>query len=170
MELVEIVTVLHHEGTLSAATLNALFEMNDDALEFDFTLLFEGVGKMKVPPWGSVYIDKEKVLFGESTIEYRQFLFNNDIELNSGIREPEDQFGLMLYAYAYLLEHGKIQSSRELMERHLLPWCIVYLNLLIKTYNNEFYRCLASDVIEWLNKLVFELGLKVEEKKIYIDV
>ncbi len=53
---------------------------------------------MPAPPWGSVYQIKTASKFGASTVEYRQFLELNQIELDTGLREPEDQFGLMLFA------------------------------------------------------------------------
>lgn len=168
-ELIEIVTALHLEGVLSSATLDALSEQDEDTLLSDFTELFEGTGEMKAPPWGSVYLDREKVLFGDSTIAYRQFLQNNGIALNTGIREPEDQFGLMLFAYAYLLENNNIQAANELMEQHLLVWCAFYLKLLTTSSPNKFYRHLSNDVSLWLNNITLKFNLKVENKKIYID-
>lgn len=168
-ELVAIVTALVEDKVLSNATLEALIGLDEAKLDADFTELFEGIGEMTAPPWGSVYLDREKVLFGESTVAYRQFLLNNNIELNTGVREPEDQFGLMLLAYAYLLENNNIPASVTLLESHLLPWSSIYLHLLNKTSKNCFYSNLASDVAAWLNKLTTELGLVVEEKKIYLD-
>jgi len=169
IELVEIVTVLVEEGVLSTSTLQSLIELDECRLISDFTEIFEGLGEMKAPPWGSVYLDREKVLFGESTVEYRQFLLDNDIELNTGVREPEDQFGLMLLAFAFLLENNKEQAARVLMESHLLVWGMVYLDLLNKVSHNQFYSLLALDVSCWLNTLIDDLGLVVEEKKIYLN-
>ncbi|GAL30142.1 putative oxidoreductase component of anaerobic dehydrogenases [Vibrio variabilis] len=75
-----------------------------DSLNQDFFLLFEGGEVMLAPPWGSVYTDKEEVIFGDSTVAYRQFLRQHDIELDTGMREPEDQIGLMLFAVSQLIE------------------------------------------------------------------
>lgn len=168
-ELVDIVTALHEEGVLSLPTLNAVLELDEDILISDFTELFEGVGDMKTPPWGSVYLDRERVLFGESTLEYRQFLSDQGVDLNTGIREPEDQFGLMLLAYAFLLESGNVKAADKLMTSHLLPWGMVYLSLLNKVSHNQFYSELAQDILFWLQKLMGERGYIIEEKKIYLN-
>ncbi|SUH90221.1 Twin-arginine leader-binding protein DmsD [Salmonella enterica subsp. enterica] len=37
---------------------------DDDALTWQFSVLFEGQGKMPVPPWGSVYLEKDNLLMG----------------------------------------------------------------------------------------------------------
>ncbi len=38
---------------------------DDDALTWQFSVLFEGQGKMPVPPWGSVYLEKDNLLMGK---------------------------------------------------------------------------------------------------------
>lgn len=168
-ELIELTTALVEDGVLSEVTIQSLLELDEDTLSADFTELFEGLGEMKAPPWGSVYLDREKVVFGDSTVQYRQFLSDNEIELNTGIREPEDQFGLMLLAFAFLLENNKSKAAKILMESHLLVWGMSYLDLLNKVSHNKFYSLLALDVSNWLNKLIIDLELVVEEKKIYLN-
>jgi len=168
-ELIDFTSALVEGGVLNEATKQSLLEIDEETLSADFTELFEGLGEMKAPPWGSVYLDREKVVFGESTVQYRQFLSDNEIELNTGIREPEDQFGLMLLAFAFLLESNKTKSAKILMESHLLVWGMIYLDLLNKVSHNKFYRLLALDVSDWLNKLIIDLELVVEEKKIYLN-
>ncbi|QIL86896.1 molecular chaperone (plasmid) [Vibrio sp. HDW18] len=169
LEIVEIVSVLCRERVLNQPTLQALLVSDEEILSTDFTELFEGIGDMQAPPWGSVYLDRERVLFGDSTVAYRQFLDRHGIELNTGLREPEDQFGLMLLALAYLLESDKVHAAYELLECHFLPWAIVYLQRLEDISHNKFYRYLAADVMAWLNALILDLKLNVVEKKIYID-
>ncbi|MGL5431142.1 MAG: molecular chaperone TorD family protein [Vibrio sp.] len=169
LEIVEIVSVLCNERVLNQPTLQALLALNEEILRADFTELFEGVGDMKAPPWGSVYLDRERVLFGDSTVAYRQFLDHHGIELNTGLREPEDQFGLMLLAVAYLLENNKSKVAYELLEYHFLPWATVYLQRLGTVSHNQFYRYLAADVIVWINTLILDLKLNIMEKNIYID-
>ncbi|MQI61531.1 dehydrogenase, partial [Escherichia coli] len=41
---------------------------------WQFSVLFEGQGEMPAPPWGSVYLEKDNLLMGDSTAEYRKFL------------------------------------------------------------------------------------------------
>ncbi len=168
-KLVEIVHVLVAENVLQPVTLSSLTSLDEIQLEHDFSVLFEGMGEMPVPPWGSVYLDKERVLFGESNVLYRLFLEQNGIMLDSGQREPEDQFGLMLLACAYFLERDNTQKAFELLGEHLMPWGATYLNQLENKAPNLFYQRLATDVLQWLNALIQQQSIQVLQKKVYLD-
>ncbi|WP_166373365.1 molecular chaperone [Psychromonas sp. SA13A] len=167
-ELITLVSALVDEDVLEKQTLEAAIAIDKTQLHNDFSILFEGLGDMPVPPWGSVYLDKERVLFGESTLTYRQFLQLNAISLNTGVREPEDQFGLMLLAFAYLIEQDKQQAAIELMEVHLLPWGLAYLQQLNKKSPNLFYKHMANDTQAWLQLLIAEKNMNVLPKKVHI--
>ncbi|MEZ8398843.1 molecular chaperone TorD family protein [Vibrio splendidus] len=168
-QLITIVEALVESEVLSEECLIALRSEDEDTLSAEFIRLFEGVGDMPAPPWGSVYLDKDRVVFGASTVEYRQFLELNQIELDTGLREPEDQFGLMLFAHAYLLENNNIDSARELLGFHLLTWSPVYLEKLNTASELSFYKKLSTDVIDWLKYLTSEYKINVVPKKLYID-
>lgn len=98
-----------------------------EQLEYDFSILFEGQGEMPAPPWGSVYLDKENILMGDSTLQYREFLSTFGLVNQSTIREPEDQFGLMLLAWVHLIEQQPVtklpsgEAALVLLTEHLLP-------------------------------------------------
>lgn len=168
-ESVEIVSALINESVLQPEALNALCELDEAQLEHDFSVLFEGIGTMPVPPWGSVYLDKERVLFGNSNVLYRLFLQQNGITLDSGQREPEDQFGLMLLACAYFLEQDNTQAAFELLGEHLMPWGKAYLQQLANKAPNPFYQQLATDTFIWTNCLIQKQNIHVIQKKLYVD-
>ncbi|MCC8374911.1 MULTISPECIES: TorD/DmsD family molecular chaperone [Photorhabdus] len=131
-----------------------------ESLQYDYSILFEGQGVMPAPPWGSVYLDRENALSGESTLAYREFLTKQNIVMSSKQREPEDQFGLMLLALVYILEQGHKPAARTLLEQHLLPWAYRYLELMQTTkLENDFYPILATIAIDYLKTLQTELKL-----------
>ncbi|MCW7764518.1 Tat proofreading chaperone DmsD [Photorhabdus luminescens] len=131
-----------------------------ESLQYDYSILFEGQGVMPAPPWGSVYLDRENSLSGESTLAYREFLAKQNIVMSSEQREPEDQFGLMLLALVYILEQGHKPAARTLLEQHLLPWAYRYLELVQTTkLENDFYSILATIAIDYLKTLQTELKL-----------
>ncbi len=167
-EYIQIVEALVTEKVLKPTTLDELKTLSDEQLNHDFSILFEGLGTMPVPPWGSVYLDKEQVLFGESNIEYRLFLQQHGIVLDSEQREPEDQFGLMLLACAYLLEQDKQKAACDLIGEHLLPWGVTYLEQLTEKAPDRFFKQLASDTLVWLKQLTKQYNIQVIEKKIYL--
>jgi len=168
-ELLEIISALHNENVLSEACLKALLAEDESALQSEFSLLFEGIGDMPAPPWGSVYLDKDQIVFGQSTLDYRYFLESNGIELDTGTREPEDQVGLMLFAHAYLLSEQRANAAKELLQEHLLPWVFHYLARLQNATQSNFYRQLALDSTAWLNHIMAEQQLTVAQKKLYLN-
>ncbi|WP_387466770.1 molecular chaperone TorD family protein [Photorhabdus sp. RM323S] len=131
-----------------------------ESLQYDYSILFEGQGTMPAPPWGSVYLDRENLLLGESTLAYREFLAKQNMIISSKQREPEDQFGLMLLALVYILEQGDKPAARTLLEQHLLPWAYRYLALTEEAkLENDFYPILATMAIDYLKTLQTELEL-----------
>ncbi|MGI2028985.1 Tat proofreading chaperone DmsD [Endozoicomonas acroporae] len=122
-------------------------------LTYQFSLLFEGQGSMPAPPWGSVYLDRENLLLGETAQAYRQFLRANQVELDTDLNEPEDQFGLMILTMAYFMEIENDDAVVELLGTHLLPWSGRYLELLAEADESGFYRALAVVADEFLKEV-----------------
>ncbi|GEA59976.1 molecular chaperone TorD family protein [Vibrio comitans] len=168
-ELTQVLVALAEENIVSQQCLDALEVQSEEGLEHSFSHLFEGLGEMPAPPWGSVYLDKDRVVFGESTVEYRAFLASHGISLDTGLREPEDQFGLTLYAFSQLLAEEKEHASQHLLEYHLLPWAFPYLDLLNEKAGNPFYSVLAVDIKAWLMRVSDELQLNIVNRKLYLD-
>ncbi|MDA5497210.1 TorD/DmsD family molecular chaperone [Yersinia aleksiciae] len=144
-----------------------------EKLEYDFSILFEGQGEMPAPPWGSVYLDKENMLMGASTLQYREFLSRLGLTSQSAIREPEDQFGLMLLAWVHLVEQDSTQqqpgeAAMALLTEHLLPWAYRYLEL-VQNAQTEYqvYPMLAKIGECYLKTLQTELGLHPQLHELY---
>ncbi|MGF1680471.1 molecular chaperone TorD family protein [Photobacterium minamisatsumaniensis] len=118
---------------------------NKSLLAHDYSTLFEGIGEMPAPPWGSVYLDPENIVMGATTLRYRQFLNQHAIALNTEMNEPDDQFGLMLLAFVEMLESEKYDAAAELLQVHLLPWGDRYLQVVQETEKlSSFYPQLAK--------------------------
>lgn len=62
-QLIDIVQALVENQVLSEDCLLAVQNEQEDDLTAEFSRLFEGVGEMPAPPWGSVYLDKDRVVF-----------------------------------------------------------------------------------------------------------
>ena len=129
--------------------------------------LFVGPYALPAPPWGSVWLDREKVLFGDSTLALRQWMRESGIAFDSGQNEPEDHFGLLLLLSAWLLESGQQDRWQELMAWHLLPWGVHFLQAFTARAGHPFYCALgqlAEDAIAaWRTRLL----MPVAEKKIW---
>lgn len=155
------------EDSPFAELLKAVEADGTDDLAMDFQQLFEGCEVMPAPPWGSVYLDKEQVIFGETTVAYRRFLADKEMSLDTGMREPEDQFGLMLMAMSKLAEAEDSEAIKALLSVHLLPWAPRYLELMQKNANTQSYQLLGAMAEQWLAFIAEELAVTAVEKKVY---
>lgn len=135
--------------------------------DYAFSVLFEGQGKMEAPPWGSVYLDKDNLLMGNSAVSYRRFLQQHGLALASDINEPEDQFGLMLLALAALLEAENTAAAHILLEQYLLPWGYRYLDLLKANRVSAFYARLARLTEIFLRDMQEKARLKPSEPRLW---
>ncbi|KEI70554.1 hypothetical protein GV64_07220 [Endozoicomonas elysicola] len=136
-------------------------------LLYQFSLLFEGQGAMAAPPWGSVYLDRENLLLGETAQAYRKFLISHQVELDTDLNEPEDQFGLMILAMAYFMETENDDAVVELLGTHLLPWSGRYLELLAEADESGFYRALAVVADEFLKEVSEAYEVTAETRQLY---
>lgn len=116
---------------------------DDETREEAWQRLFIGPYALPAPPWGSVYLDKEIVLFGDSTLKLRNWMAQKHVEVTLEQGEPEDQFGLMLMMAAWLAEHQPADLP-ELLADHLLPWGYRYLALQQSVAGHPFYQGLAE--------------------------
>ncbi|ACY85026.1 Tat proofreading chaperone DmsD [Edwardsiella piscicida] len=114
-----------------------------ESLASAYQRLFIGPHALAAPPWGSVYLDRESVLFGESTLALRHWMHAQGISWQSDAREPEDHIGILLLLTAWLAE-GQPQQLPALLQQHLLPWGGRYLTLLQQGADHPFYQGLAS--------------------------
>lgn len=129
--------------------------------------LFIGPDHLAAPPWGSVYLDEESVLFGHSTLTWRNFLREHQLAFDTGNNDPEDHFGLMCWAMAQLAENQNWPAVQTLLEMHLLPWSSTYLHLLQTHAPTGFYQALAELAILTLDTLQQIAGLQLETHRIY---
>ncbi|MCG9703250.1 molecular chaperone [Vibrio natriegens] len=155
------------DNNIISQLIASLPDLEIDELEYQYSVLFEGQGEMPCPPWGSVYLDKDNMVFGESTSDYRVFLRLHGLEIESEVREPEDQFGLMLFVLGQLLETGHSDAGMMLITEHLMPWGGRYLGLLSNNSVSEFYAILGQVTQVLFDVLQSEFEYSITSKPLY---
>ncbi|MBU9858068.1 Tat proofreading chaperone DmsD [Rahnella bonaserana] len=128
--------------------------------------LFVGPYALPAPPWGSVYLDKESVVFGDSTLALRQWMRENGIEPHLTQAEPEDHIGLLLMMSAWLAENSPALLN-EFLTMHLLPWAGHYLELLRQNAEHPFYVGVAILAESTLCGWKQQQGLEVNAVDLY---
>lgn len=143
------------EGTLAQRVNDAFALMQENAstqqnslnetLHESYARLLIGPNPLPAPPWGSVYTDRESVIFGNKTLDVRDWMRANGVKMNLGSREPEDHFGLMLTMFSWAARNGVSEAElRVFLEQHLLPWAPRFLELFRAGAQGTFYEGLAN--------------------------
>lgn len=140
--------------------------IDSDELVWEYRRLFIGPGKKPAPPWGSVYTDRECVVFGESTLALRRWMRANGIERTTDEKTPEDHIGLLLVLLAWLSDN-KPELVEQFLGDHVLTWSSHYLDQLAEAAEQPFYRGLALLTKDSLEGLQGELGIDVVYPRYY---
>lgn len=140
---------------------------SEEPLNDAFQRLFVGPYALPAPPWGSVWLDRENVLFGDSTLALRQWMRENAIAFEAQQNEPEDHFGTLLMLAAWLKENDRDEEWQQLLGWHLLPWSGRFLEEFIANADQPFYRALGELTQQTLAFWKTQLLFPVAEKKLY---
>lgn len=138
----------------------------DDALVWEYRRLFVGPAAKAAPPWGSVYTDRECVVFGESTLELRAWMRAHGIRRIGGEADPEDHIGLMLLLMAWIADN-RPELLDEYLQLHLLTWADHFLEGVVKSAKHAFYEGLARLSRASLEGLRLARGLQVVYPRFY---
>ncbi|KAB1490721.1 Tat proofreading chaperone DmsD [Cronobacter sakazakii] len=144
-------------------TLNS----GDETLAQAWQRLFIGPDALPAPPWGSVWLDRESVLFGDSTLALQGWLRDNAIAFETPLNEPADHIGLLLLLTAWLAEQGKTRELDELLAWHLLPFAPRFLEVFCTQAQHPFYEALGELTRATLTHWRSGLLMPVSQKTLY---
>lgn len=145
------------------------------ALHDAYTDLFIGPAALAAPPWGSVYLDEEGVVFGASTSALKDFLSRHAIALDGLQGGPEDHFGTLCWIGAWLAAQDRMDTFDDLLGEHVLPWAFGYLDELKKAAKTlaadnpaaEFYAATADLASATLHAIQARRSIPVAQKTLY---
>lgn len=137
---------------------NGISDQDFFDLKQDYTRLFIGLDAvMPVPPWESVYLSRDHMVFQEETRQVREWYFRFNLAPEKLNREPDDHIALELVFLSRLaqlslmaLEQNDLQSSRsysqaqaDFLTEHLLRWGLVWCRRMEEHARTDFYRGLG---------------------------
>lgn len=138
----------------------------DDDLVWEYRRLFVGPAPKPAPPWGSVYTDRECVVFGESTLALRAWMRAQGIARLVDDKTPEDHIGLMLVLMAWIARNQPADLD-DYLRLHLLPWSPHFLDELAEAAKQPFYEGLARLAKASLEGIQSERALDVAYPRFY---
>ena len=140
--------------------------IEDDDLVWEYRRLFVGPAPKPAPPWGSVYTDRECVVFGESTLALRAWMRAQGIARLVDDKAPEDHIGLMLVLMAWIARNQPADLD-DYLRLHLLPWSSHFLDELAEAAKQPFYEGLARLAKASLEGIQSERALDVAYPRFY---
>lgn len=145
----------------AALLLKEARKLSLETLDREFHHLFVGPNDLEAPPWGSVYLDSEAVVFGDSCMSLVRWMKENGIASQEGpSREPADQIGRMFMLLAWLCENDP-DLVDEFLQQHLLTWAFRYFEQLEAASEGSFYRGVAKLASTTLSDIAAQRGLKI---------
>ena len=136
------------------------FESGDDleSLKVDFSKLFVGPYELSAAPYGSVYLESERKMMGDSTLDVRNRYREAGLDTSKTFKDAPDHIGAELEFMYYLIFKeieafanadieraiGFVQRQKSFLEDHLMAWVPEFANSITENAENPFYLNLAK--------------------------
>lgn len=150
LERLESWSAIHHKSLTHDAFQD---------LQVDYTRLFIGVDGVLAPPWESVHLSREHLLFQEQTLQVRQWYLRHGLQVVEQDKEPDDHVGLELTFLAHLAAqalsalqddedearfHLLLDAQRNFLVQHPLRWVPKWSQQVIGHAQTDFYRGIGA--------------------------
>ena len=146
-----------------------LSELRDDWFQ-----LFAGPGEPAAPAWAGYYMATNSQILSEESLAVRHIYVRHGFEPARKNREPDDDLGIMLGFLGQLAGEAAAteslsnadaglcarKDSRELLERHILPWIGVWRDRVVAKAHTSFYRGVGIFVFGLVHSYAEGLGVK----------
>ncbi|MEW6738744.1 MAG: TorD/DmsD family molecular chaperone [Nitrospirota bacterium] len=138
----------------------AIATYTNEELLVDYAKLFVGPNELIAPPYGSIYLDKERKVMGDSTIKTMELYREAGLAINDDFKELPDHIAVELEFMYYLVfketealeksdidtAHKFIKMQQEFLNSFLGLWINNFCEKIKNGTDNEFYLALAECV------------------------
>jgi TorA maturation chaperone TorD len=144
------------------------FEAGEDLepLKVAFSKLFVGPYQMSAVPYGSVYLEGERKMMGDSTLDVINRYREAGLDTAANFKDAPDHITVELEFMYYLIFReieafansdietaiGFFQKQKSFLEDHLMAWMPEFANSIIENAENPFYPNLAKATTMFLNE------------------
>ena len=122
-----------------------------EELTADYAKLFIGPFDLLAPPYGSVYLDGQRRVMGDSSIKVLQVYRQVGLNLSEEFKEPPDhiitELEFMYYLIAKYIETSDEQwilKKEEFFDHYLSPWIRDFSIRIQENAETAFYKNLAQ--------------------------
>lgn len=131
---------------------------SDEELLVDYSKLFVGPAELLAPPYGSVYLEIERRLMGDSTIAAIDFYKSRGLVMDADFKEVPDHIAVELEFMYYLVfkeleaievknmeeAAAALESQKIFMNSFLRPWADKFTEKMTEGAETGFYKALAG--------------------------
>ncbi len=161
--LLDHLTMNLRETCLEAAPFSIAMEENihkysDEDLVVEYAKLFMGPFEIKAPPYGSLYLDGERRVMGDSTMEVIRFYEDAGLSGSKDCKDIPDHIAVELEFMSYLifketeaLDKSDFATALEMvkkqegfLEGYLRRWIVPFCEKIKESTDNGFYAALAD--------------------------
>lgn len=149
----------------SLKDIETMEEKDFKKIKEEYNRLFVGPGKLVAPPWGSVYLSEERIIFDEHTLSVRDFYKSWGISVNRKNKEPDDHIGFELEFMSIMCRKSidairendmdklkdLLEAQKSFLQDHLLKWTDQFFQVIFKYSEENFFKGLALFTSEYLN-------------------
>jgi TorA maturation chaperone TorD len=140
-------------------------EIDHEELLIEYSRLFVGPYQVLAPPYGSIYLDGQNQIMGESTQDVVRQYRESGLEISSSFNNPPDHLCAEL-EYLEFLVHKSIAASAKsdldeleslinkqisFLTSHPGTWVPEFGDRIAGSANLEFYRALTSVTLAFLD-------------------
>lgn len=142
----------------SAGMEEAILKYNNEDLSVEYAKLFVGPFELKAPPYGSVYLDKERRVMGDSTMEVIRMYQEEGLSIDKDCKELPDHIAVELEFMNYLIYKeidtcmkskledamNELKIQELFLKKYLGTWVPDFSKVIAENSNNPFYISLAK--------------------------
>lgn len=151
---------------------------SDEELLVDYSRLFVGPGELLAAPYGSVYLEKDRRVMGDSTMAVMAFYSSHGLVMDSEFRDLPDHIAVELEFMHYLifkeieaLDASDFKTAADILEsqdtfmnKFLRPWVDKFSGKTAEGAETAFYRALAGCLSALIYKTDIQDSLPEELK------
>ena len=178
-------------AVMSVQNMRKEFKASADleSLKVDFSKLFVGPYTLPAAPYGSVYLESERKMMGNSTLDVRNRYREAGLDTAKTFKDAPDHISAELEFMYYLIFKeveafassdietaiDYIERQRSFLEDHLMVWVPEFASSITENAKNPFYTNLAQATTTFLNEnyrivcSVLETGQQDSEKHVEIN-
>ena len=166
-QLSQLLSLVSSDLSTCAKDMETVFRKNGvDALLKEYTYLFLGPFEIPAKPYGSVYLDGEKIVMGDSTVRAVELYQQGGFEVADDFTEMPDHIAVeieFLYLLFFKIGQADGEELRQLYElknrfldEHLGKWITDFTGRIKTNSQSAYYKILAGLTEQFILQLMKE--------------